>query len=271
MADCPYDDKERQQTMPQYIEGLENDGDFLVHLGDLMNAAIDRCRERAYISAAQVLQRARMPTFVLPGDNDMNDCPSIQHGEAMWMKYFHLFDKKFWSHSFDIRRWGKLQESFAFVHKRVMFLGLNMIGGIPYNWSEKSERHRNHLEQVKALFNEYEGKFDVIVLMKHADPNLKTNYHHRDFFGNGKGDGLFIDLIRQMGKPTIHFHGDSHAYYEREADHGVSNYMRISLVGESNGPPLSVTIDVSKPNPITVSRRQSNLKVSCCANGWPRL
>ena len=63
----------------------------------------------------------------------------------------------------------------------------------------------------------------------------------------------------------------SHVYYEREADYGVANYMKISLVGESNGPPLSVTIDVSKPNPITVSRRQSNLKVSCCANGWPRL
>jgi hypothetical protein len=266
VADCPYDDKERNQTMPQYINDLESDGDFLVHLGDLMYAVADRCREGAYSIAAEILGNASMPTFVLPGDNDMNDCPSVQHGEEMWMKYFHLFDKKHWNHSFDVTRWGKLDESFGFLHKGVLYLGLNMVGGTPYSWTEKTERHAKHLEQVKALFEQHKDKFEVIVLMKHADPGK----NHRDFFGVGNGDGLFIDLIRNLGKPTIHLHGDSHYYYEREADYGVDNYMRISLVGESNGPPLSVTIDVSKPNPITVSRRQSNLRVDCCADGWPR-
>ena len=77
-------------------------------------------------------------------------------------------------------------------------------------------------------------------------------------------------MIRRLGKPTIHFHGDYHEYYEEEAEYGVDNYMRISLDGESVAPPIRVTIDVSKPNPITVSRRQSNLRVKCCSEGWPR-
>eukprot|EP00984_Skeletonema_dohrnii_P007804 scaffold2879_cov128-Skeletonema_dohrnii-CCMP3373.AAC.9 len=265
IADTPYSDEERYNLMPNHIDQLE-DGDFLVHLGDLMYAVKDRCREGAYSIAAEILQKAKMPTFVLPGDNDINDCPNIQHGEDMWMKYFHLFDKKHWNHSFDVTRWGKLNESFGFLHKRVLLLGLNMVGGTPYSWDEKSNRHRQHLQQVKALFNKHEGKFDVIVLMKHAIPR----YQHQDFFGDGSRDGLFIDLIRGLGKPTIHLHGDYHSYYEREADYGVDNYVRISLVGESAGPPLSVTIDVSKPNPITVSRRQSNLRVNCCEDGWPR-
>ena len=47
--------------------------------------------------------------------------------------------------------------------------------------------------------------------------------------------------------------------------------MRISLDGESVAPPIRVTIDVSKANPVTVSRRQSNLTVDCCSDGWPRL
>ncbi|KAL7499155.1 hypothetical protein ACHAWT_008860 [Skeletonema menzelii] len=266
VADTPYSDKERYTLMPNHIAQLEDDGDFIVHLGDLMYAVKDRCREGAYSIAAQILSTAKMPTFVLPGDNDINDCPSIQHGEDMWMKYFHLFDKKHWNHSFDVTRWGKLNESFGFVHKRVLFLGLNMVGGTPYDWTEKANRHREHLEQVKALFNAHEGKFDVVVLMKHAIPR----YPHSDFFGNGSGDGLFIDMIKQLGKPTIHLHGDWHSYYERDGEYGIDNYVRISLDGESSAPPLSVTIDVSKPNPITVTRRQSNLKVNCCANGWPR-
>jgi len=265
VADTPYSDEERYNLMPNHIDQLEDDGDFVVHLGDLMYAVTDRCREGAYSIAAEVLQKAKMPTFVLPGDNDINDCPSIQHGEDMWMKYFHLFDEKHWTHSFDLTRWGQLNESFGFLHKRVLFLGLNMVGGTPYSWTEKTNRHKEHLEQVKALFDENEGNFDVIVLMKHAIPR----YPHSDFFGDGDSDGLFIDMIRRLGKPTIHVHGDWHSYYEVEGEFGIDNYVRISLDGESVAPPLSVTIDVSKPNPITVSRRQNNLKVDCCANGWP--
>ena len=266
MADAPYSDEERYHLMPRHIGQLGDDGEFLVHLGDLQYATVDRCREGAYFEAREILKRSRMPTFVLPGDNDINDCPSMSHGEEMWMKYFHLFDKKHWNHSFDVTRWGDLDESFSFIQKRVLYLGLNMIGGTPYSWSEKTQRHQKHLEQVRALFESHEGKFDVIVLLKHAEPGR----NHRDFFGDGDRDGLFIDMIRRLGKPTIHFHGDYHEYYEEEAEYGVGNYMRISLDGESVAPPIRVTIDVSKPNPITVNRRQSNLRVKCCANGWPR-
>eukprot|EP00984_Skeletonema_dohrnii_P008155 scaffold2992_cov83-Skeletonema_dohrnii-CCMP3373.AAC.4 len=266
MADAPYSDEERYHLMPRHIDQLGDDGEFLVHLGDLQYAVVDRCREGAYYEAKEILKKSRMPTFVLPGDNDINDCDSMSHGEEMWTKYFGLFDQR-WDHSFDVTRWGDLGESFSFIQKRVLYLGLNMIGGTPYSWTEKSNRHRKHLEQVRALFEEHEGKFEVIVLLKHADPGR----NHRDFFGDGDRDGLFIDMIRRLGKPTIHFHGDNHDYYEEEGEYGVDNYMRISLDGESVAPPIRVTIDVSKPNPVTVSRRQSNLRVKCCSDGWPRL
>ena len=265
MADAPYSDEERYHLMPRHIDQLGDDGEFLVHLGDLQYAAVDRCREGAYYEAREILKRSRMPTFVLPGDNDINDCNSMSHGEEMWMKYFHLFDER-WDHSFDVTRWGDLEESFSFIQKGVLYLGLNMIGGTPYSWSEKTQRHQRHLEQVRALFEQHEDKFEVLVLLKHAEPGR----NHRDFFGNGDRDGLFIDMIRRLGKPTIHFHGDWHEYYEEEGEYGVGNYMRISLDGESVAPPIRVTIDVSKPNPISVSRRQSNLRVKCCSEGWPR-
>ena len=99
---------------------------------------------------------------------------------------------------------GNLGESFSFIHKGVMYVGLNMIGGNPYSWSEKTDRHR----KVRALFQEHEGEFEVIVLLKHADPGR----NRRDFFGDGDRDGLFIDTIRRLGKLTIHFHGDNHEY-----------------------------------------------------------
>jgi hypothetical protein len=262
MADAPYTDNERYIIMPKHIEELDDDADFLVHLGDLQWAMVDKCREGAYDEASTIMKKSRIPTFILPGDNDINDCNSMSHGEEMWTKYFALFDKQY-DHSFDVSRWGKLDESFSFIHKGVLYLGLNIIGGKPASFSEKSDRHSQHLERISTIMNDHLDDFKVVVLLGHAEPGS----YHDDFFG---GDSGFISMIKEMGKPTIHFHGDWHSYYEREAEYGVDNYMRISLDGESSAPPIQVTIDTSKENPVKFDRRSRNLEVACCSEGWPR-
>ena len=262
MADAPYSNYERYNLMPTHIAELDDDVEFLVHLGDLQYAAVDKCREGAYDEARTIMEKSRIPTFILPGDNDINDCNSMSHGEEMWTKYFALFDKGY-DHSFDVSRWGKLDESFSFIHKEVLFLGLNIIGGKPASNSEKSMRHSQHLERISTIMNDQLDDFKVVVLLAHAEPGS----YHRDFFG---GDSGFISMIKEMGKPTIHFHGDLHAYYEREGEYGFDNYMRISLDGESSAPPILVTIDTSKKNPVKFDRRSRNLEVACCSEGWPR-
>ncbi|KAK1741496.1 hypothetical protein QTG54_007974 [Skeletonema marinoi] len=262
MADAPYTDNERYNLMPMHIEELDDDVDFLVHLGDLSWAKVDKCREGAYDEASTIMKKSRIPTFILPGDNDINDCNSMTHGEEMWTKYFASFDKQY-DHSLNVTRWGKLNESFSFIHKEVLYLGLNIIGGRPASNSEKSFRHSQHLERIRTIMNDQLDDFKVVVLLGHAEPTA----FHSDFFG---GDSGFISIMEEMGKPTIHFHGDWHAYYEREAEYGFDNYMRISLDGESSAPPILVTIDTSKTNPVKFDRRSRNLEVACCSEGWPR-
>jgi hypothetical protein len=250
--------------MPKHIAELDPDeGEFVVHLGDLQYAEVDACREGAYDEAKQIMKKSRVPAFILPGDNDINDCNSMEHGEEMWKKYLATFDKR-WDHGFDITRWGDLDESFAFIHKQVLFLGLNMVGGQPSSNTEKSNRHKKHLERISSIVNEKSDTFKVVVLLAHAEPAE----YHKDFWL--AGDSGFISIMKEMDKPTIYFHGDWHAYYEREAEFGVTNFMRISTDGESSAPPLLVTIDVSKENPIKFDRRSSDLEVACCSEGWPR-
>jgi hypothetical protein len=263
MADAPYTDEERYNLMPKHIAELDPDeGEFVVHLGDLQYAKVDNCREGAYDEAKQIMKKSQVPAFILPGDNDINDCNSMEHGEEMWKKYLATFDKR-WDHGFDITRWGDLDESFAFISKQVLFLGLNMVGGQPSSNTEKSNRHQKHLERISSIVNEKSDAFKVVVLLAHAEPAE----YHKDFW---TGDSGFISIMKEMDKPTIYFHGDWHAYYEREAEFGVTNFMRISTDGESSAPPLLVTIDVSKENPIKFDRRSSDLEVACCSEGWPR-
>ena len=201
IADCPYDDNERQYLMPDYIRNLDGEADFMVHLGDLQYARVDRCREYAYREAADILGKSRITTFVLPGDNDINDCDDVTHGESMWLEYLHKFDER-WDHPFDLRRWGSLDESFTFVHRRVLYFALNIVGGEPYSTTEKEARHREHLTQIRATLSELEDDdFDVMVLFGHAEPGR----HHRDFFRGSEG---FYSIVAEVGKPTLHLHGD---------------------------------------------------------------
>jgi len=260
MADSPYDDEERYELMPAYIEDLESDAEFLVHLGDLQSAKKDECKEYAYREASNILKKSSIPTFVLPGDNDINDCDDHEWGEEMWTKYFKYMDKR-WEHSFDLTRWGKLDESFTFVHKQVRYIALNIVGGTPYSKSEAKARYAQHLEMIRKILDE-DDNFKVLVLLGHADPECSSS--HEDFFEE------FSQIVEDLGKPTIHFHGDSHSYYEVEGGEHVDNYVRISLDGESKAPPLRVEIDVSRKNPIRISRRRSDLDVDCCSRGWPR-
>jgi hypothetical protein len=265
MADCPYSANERDITMPAYIEQLSADvAQFLVHLGDLQSVQESNCEEWAYQNASNILRKSRVPTFVLPGDNDMNDCDDVQHGEEMWTKYFRRFDER-WDHDFVVTRWGDLDESFSFLHKGVLYFGVNIPGGTPYSSSVAEVRNNVHLERIGFILNGLsDDDYRVIVLLGHVDPTYGNAGNSQDFFEG------FANIVRGLGKPTVYFHGDRHEYYELEGgEHGVDDYLRISLDGESIAPPIRVEIDVSKVNPIKVSRRKSGLAVDCCSDGWP--
>ncbi|KAL7529485.1 hypothetical protein ACHAXR_004399, partial [Thalassiosira sp. AJA248-18] len=254
MADCPYDDNERNNLMPSFIKNLSRNADFLVHLGDLQYAKVDDCKEYAYREARDIIKKSPIPTFVLPGDNDINDCDDIEHGEEMWTEYFHKIDEQYWGDDVlytsleNFVRWGDLDESFSFLYKGVLYFGLNIVGGRPYSNSEKRRRHKEHLSHIREILGKLdEDDFQVLVLFGHAEPSD----HHDDFF---KGDDGFAAIVEELGKPTIHFHGDYHEYYEVEGEVGdfddLDNYVRISLDGESTAPPIKVEIDVSRENPI---------------------
>jgi len=271
MADAPYTNYERTHIMPQQIADLNktdsggdpNAASFLVHLGDLQKATVDQCEEFAYREASGILKQSTLPVFVIPGDNDINDCEELEHGQAMWRQYYHKMDE-LWYHEFEILRWGDLDESFAFLHNGILFLGLNIIGGTPHSYSEWSIRHALHLSKVKEIMTAHDDDFSIAVLFGHAAPGT----YHEDFF---EGENGLAAFVKEMGKPFLHLHGDSHAWYENDGAFGVNNYLMVCLDAGENAPPIKVDLDTSKANPIKINRIASGLEVDCCSQGWPKL
>jgi len=262
MADAPYTDHERENIMPYQIKNLSSSADFLVHLGDLQDAA-DGCQESAYQAASAILKQSNIPVFVIPGDNDINDCADFEHGEEQWTKHFRHLDKN-WDHSFFVTRWGKLEESFAFLKHRILLFGLNIVGGSPHSDSEWKRRHTEHLHRVKELMTKLKDEYDVAVLLAHASPSS----NHADFFE--EEDGL-ASFVKEIGKPFLHLHGDDHVWAESEGAFDVDNYMMVSLDCGEIASPIKVEIDTTKENPIKISREDTNLEVECCKEGWPWL
>lgn len=63
---------------------------FLVHLGDIQTQG--RTASSSYCAAiAEVLRRADMPTFILPGDNEWNDQEDPERAWDFWSRSFMQF------------------------------------------------------------------------------------------------------------------------------------------------------------------------------------
>jgi hypothetical protein len=72
------------------------------------------CEEWAYRSASNILHKSRVPAFVQPGDNNINDCNDVLNAEELWTKYFRRIDER-WDHDFEVTRCGDLIESVSFL------------------------------------------------------------------------------------------------------------------------------------------------------------
>ena len=86
--------------------------------------------------------------------------------------------------------------------------------------SDAEARYNQHLRRIKSIVGGLSADvYQVIVLLGHADPPYGDAGNSQAFFER------FSGLVKAVGKPTVHFHGDWHEYYEVEGgDYGVDNY-----------------------------------------------
>ncbi len=143
---------------------------------------------------------------------------------------------------------------------------MNIPGGIPFDLSKTKDQFDEHPECINGILTGLSNdEYKVIVLLVHVNPMYGQAGDSHEFFIE------FSDIVKNIGKLTVYFHGDYHVYYERNgSNNNMDNYLRILLDGKSKAPPIRVEINVSKENPIKISQRNSELRVDCCSDGWPR-
>ena len=200
IGDVPYSPQDAV-SLRQQILALPSDADFLIHVGDIRAAEVGLpCRIEDYQLVADILQNSSTPVFIVPGDNEWNDCPNINQGWTHFNDTFVGFEGKHWNHNFEIERMPGRPESFAFVHKGSLFIGLNLVGGLLHDGLEWFDRLSTQAQWMISLVRKHRLP---TVLFGHANPNAA----HSSFF---VAIQEFIQNELENSIPILYVNGDKH-------------------------------------------------------------
>lgn len=241
IGDVPYTKAEETELKIQ-IENIPEDAEFVIHVGDIRSArAGNPCTLEEYQHVAAILNQSHAPIFIVLGDNEWNDCPNVDQGFTYWKTVFGRFDEQ-WNHAFSLQRHQTRTENFAFVHKRTLFFGLNLVGGHVQRAKEWKERLTDLYEWVQQLVDSRvlspQADADSVVIFGHADPS----HDHDDFF-DPLVDYLEQDLVSTI--PFLYLNGDGHAWNYKEKFYRRPNFLRIQVEGGTRDPPLQISLNNS--------------------------
>ena len=243
-GDAPYAPDQAIRLEAQ-MKSVPADAEFIVFVGDLRKAGDAlTCRREEYEAVARLFRFSPVPVFVLIGDNDANDCPNIADGLQYWNDNFLNFESRYWNHTFFIRRQDGYPNNFAFTHKKSLFVGLNIIGGLTRDTIEWEVRLSAEAMWTINMIRDYltvlrqtgEGNVGRIVIFGHADPGGR----HAPFF---QPIATFIENELKNQVPVLYVNGDKHEWTYTPSFYGKSSWLRIGVEGLATDPLLKVTID----------------------------
>ena len=228
MGDVPRSDEEKIILQEQINKHNElSQSQFVFHLGDIKSGNTP-CTENNYELVADYLKQLKAPVFIIPGDNEWNDCEYPDQAWDYWNKYFLSFDQN-WKMTFDVQRQNNYEVNSAFVQKNVLFIALNLVGGRIHNQIEWDMMQNNAAEWINKNIQK-KGIMATVILIQ-ANPDIK----HKLFMDQ------FIPLIEDFEKPVLLIHGDGHHWIYDEAWQ-VPNLTRVQVDKGGIADPLQVTV-----------------------------
>lgn len=238
LGDIPYSAAEAA-GLEAIMDNVPLDADFVIHVGDIREAGEGLpCTRGEYEAVRDLFRRSHAPVLLAMGDNEWNDCPNIEEGYRIWMTTFFAFERE-WPTSPKVQRWDKYPEAFHFVMRNVLFIGLNLVGGLVHDVDEWNTRLAYQYDSTRSLILEYAEKFGEaakVVIIGHCDPTV----HHQDFFQPFMN---FVNNELQNRIPIMYLNGDKHEWDLSYDYLGAPSLVRLMVVGGSKEGPLRIEIN----------------------------
>jgi hypothetical protein len=231
MGDIPRSDSEYAILEKQIeLHNQYSQSEFVVHLGDIKAGSMP-CTENIYIKVAEYLKKLDVPVFMVPGDNEWNDCQDPDEAWNLWDKYFMSFEKN-WKNVYHILRQEERYENFAFIRKEVLLIGINLVGGRIHDQKEWDQILQFDSDWIKIHFEKNKKRVKGAVVFAQANPDEK----HKLFIDQ------FCSIVIKFEKPVLFIHGDGHEWIHDDP-WIVSNMIRVQVDKGSIAPPVAVKAD----------------------------
>ena len=244
-ADLPYKESEVEK-LKAGVQAINRDEshDFSIHLGDI-KAGKAPCERWQYEQTWEILKRLDKPTFIIPGDNEWNDCPDPDSAWPLWEEHFMEFDQNWPAPKFEVARQPARRENFAFVHRRCLFVGLNLVGGRVHDEVAWKDRLNDDIHWLKKNFSTHQNKVKCAVVFGHAQPPAGAGHPNNRLFDALKAAAL------EFRKPVLFMHGDGHVLeIERFL---ADNLLRLELNGgKENDWLMKVVVEAGEEQPFRI-------------------
>jgi len=262
MGDVPYglnpeEVAAEKVILRRQIADLNKNADieFVVHVGDIKKGA-PQCLPEVYETVVGILRKSTHPVFIIPGDNEWNDCQKPEEAWKQWITNFTRFDEN-WPNSLGVVRQPEREENFAFLHNRVLFIGINLVNGKVHDFEEWESRIEDDRKWLERQFQLHSKDANAAVLFIHANPGKKMDgefqYSKQAF--RPLIEYLDKDTAADFPKPILLIHGDGHKWIK---DHPFpSAGDRITRIQVTQGgleAPLKVEVMDDPTNPFRLTR-----------------
>lgn len=252
-ANLPFSGEEEEQLKHNFATISQGDAHFAIHLGNIHDAST-ACDSTTYTRVADLIEDASpLTVFILPGEEDWNNCDDPDDAWDAWMSTFELYNQRWDSSSIvdgetvQVYREKYQLENWGFVAKGVLFLGVHIVNGIVPDQFEFRQRNKLNIEWIKGMSKHHESVIRAVVICGNAQPGHSTN---AGFFSN-------LDLfLRNYTKPALYVHtapsirsNTAAKYYQPFKD--LPSLMAAQVEKTPDNLPVRIQVGVGD-NPFTV-------------------
>jgi hypothetical protein len=231
-SDVPYDEAGEDKLVKD-LAILPGDAEFVVHLGNIQDAATSFCPASTYTGVASMLKKSPVPLFMIPGAEDWAKCPNQEKSLERWMESFVDYDDQF-NHVIRVFRDKEHPEVFSFLHSGVLFFGLHIVSGPVADQDAWSEREMEMLTFYFGMSNLHKDQFRAIVMLGNARPSPQQ-------------DGFFqavFTSLKPINRPVAYIHANSGSGQIREYTPFEDQKAMVGIEIENGGtnPLLRITV-----------------------------
>jgi hypothetical protein len=240
IGDVPYGSSE----IPEFEDAVADHNvyspsDFFVHVGDIKSGS-SSCVESHYATAADILHGLAVPAYIVPGDNEWNDCDDPDEAWAFWEEHLLGLEQDFCGVPSDFEAQSVRPENFSFTSKGVLFIGLNLVGGSVHDASEWTTRLNQDADFVNQELAEHGAQVRALVVFGQAGPSS----NRATFFNR------FVSAAAAFGKPVLLVHGDGHSWIQ-DRPFSLQSILRVQV---PQGDPVEFDVSLDPVNPFTPDR-----------------